>query len=67
MASGSSVPVNTARCFDGFSDAAADNAASRVYLGYHFRFATKAGSRLGRQIGNIALRHNLKPLRAHRW
>jgi hypothetical protein len=67
MASGSSVPVNTARCFDGFSDAAADNAASRVYLGYHFRFATKAGTRLGRQIGNIALRHNLKPLRAHRW
>jgi hypothetical protein len=67
MASGSSVPVSTARCFNGFSDAAADNAASRVFIGYHFRFATRAGMRLGRQIGNVALRHSLKPLRAHRW
>jgi hypothetical protein len=33
-----------------------------VYIGYHFRFATRAGMNLGRQIGNIALRQNLKPL-----
>jgi hypothetical protein len=50
------------RCFTGFSDAALENAAARVYIGYHFRFATRAGMNLGRQIGNIALRQNLKPV-----
>jgi len=49
-------------CFTGFSDAARENAASRVYIGYHFPFATTAGMNLGRQIGNFAIRHNLTPL-----
>ena len=31
------------------------------------RFATTAGMKLGRRIGNFAYRHNLKPLRAHQW
>lgn len=62
MTSLSSVPAGSERCFTGFSDAARENAASRVYIGYHFRFATRAGMNLGRQIGNLALRHNLKPL-----
>jgi hypothetical protein len=34
-----------------------------VYIGYHFRFATRAGMNLGSAIGNYAIRHNLKPLR----
>jgi len=65
MVSGSSVPAGSARCFNRFSDAAGDNAASRVYIGYHFRFATKAGMKLGRRIGNVASR-SLPALRAHR-
>jgi hypothetical protein len=65
MASSSSVPAGSTRCFDRFSAAAADNAASRVSIGYHFRFATTAGMKLGRRIGHVAWRDGLKPLRAH--
>ncbi len=65
MTSSSAVPEASERCYRRFSEAAAENADSRVYIGYHFRFATKAGMKLGRQIGNVALRHNLTPLRAH--
>ena len=61
--SSSAVPAGSERCFTRFSEAAAENAASRVYIGYHFRTATAAGLRLGRQIGNFAVRHSLRPLR----
>lgn len=62
MASSSSVPAGSARCFERFSEAAAENADSRVFIGYHFRFATRSGMRLGRQIGNFAFLHVLEPL-----
>jgi hypothetical protein len=65
MASSSSVPPGSQRCYARFSDAAEENADSRVFIGYHFRFATEAGLRLGRQIGNFAVRHSLRPLRGH--
>jgi hypothetical protein len=64
MASSSSVPTGSARCYERFSEAAAENADSRVFIGYHFRFATQSGMRLGRQIGNFAFGHSLEPLRA---
>jgi hypothetical protein len=67
MVSNSSIPAGSVRCFTSFSEAAADNAASRVYVGYHFRFATRAGMNLGSSIGNYAIRHNLKPLRPAKW
>ena len=67
MPSSSAVPPASERCFERFSDAAAENAASRVYIGYHFRVATKAGVRLGRQIGDFAFHHTLRPRRPHRW
>jgi hypothetical protein len=67
MVSGSSVPAGSARCFKRFSEAAADNADSRVYLGYHFRFATTAGMRLGQRIGRVAVSQHLRPLRPHHW
>jgi hypothetical protein len=60
--SSSAVPAASTRCYTRFSEAAAENADSRVYIGYHFRAATRAGMRLGRQIGNFAFRHNLRPL-----
>ena len=67
MVSNSAEPAGSVRCYNRFSEAAAENADSRVYIGYHFRFATTAGMRLGRQIGNFAYRHNLEPLRPRRW
>jgi len=66
MASLSSVPAGSERCFTRFSEAARENAASRVYIGYHFPFALRPGMNLGRQIGNFALRHSLKPVRRHK-
>jgi hypothetical protein len=62
MASSSSVPTGSVRCYRRFSEAAAENADSRVFIGYHFRFATQAGKRLGRQIGNFAFLQHLEPL-----
>jgi hypothetical protein len=63
MESSTAVPAGSARCYTRFSEAAAENARSRVYVGYHFRVATSAGTRLGRQIGNFAFGHSLQPLR----
>lgn len=45
-------PANTRREFDSFSEAANENAASRVTGGLHFRFACDAGQALGRRIGD---------------
>ena len=59
----SAVPTGTPRCYEAFSDAAAENAESRIFIGYHFRAAAAAGMGLGRRIGNFAYRHNLRPLR----
>ena len=62
MTSTSAVPAGATRCYAAFSEAAAENAASRVLIGYHFRSATRAGMRLGRQIGSFAFLHALRPL-----
>ena len=67
MVSSSAVPAGSARCYKRFSEAAGENADSRVLIGYHFRFATKAGMKLGRRIGTYAFRHNLEPRRLHEW
>ena len=63
MASSSSVPQGSSRCYRRFSEAAAENAESRIYIGYHFRFAADAGRKLGKRIGNFAYHHNLRPIR----
>lgn len=39
-----------------FSEAARENADSRVKAGLDFRFATVAGLELGRQVGQQAMR-----------
>jgi hypothetical protein len=67
MASISSVPASSTRCYRRFSEAAAENADSRVHIGYHFRSATEAGMRLGRQIGAFTYRHSLRPLDRRHW
>ena len=59
FASSSALPTNAVRGFRSFSEAARENADSRVKAGLHFRFATDAGLELGRKIGQHANRHAL--------
>jgi len=60
FASPSALPANPVRSFRSFSEAARENADSRVKAGLHFRFATDAGLELGRKIGQHANRHALQ-------
>ncbi len=62
FASPSAMPANPVRSFASFSEAARENADSRVKAGLHFRFATDAGLELGRQIGQHVNRHALRRL-----
>ena len=59
FASSSALPANPVRRFRSFSEAARENADSRVKAGLHFRFATQAGLELGRQVGLHTTRHLL--------
>jgi hypothetical protein len=47
------------RSFDSFAEAAEECALSRVYLGIHFRYDSEAGTRLGRRVGEQAIREQL--------
>jgi PAP2 superfamily len=51
------------RSFNGFSQAAQENADSRVYAGIHFRSACQDGIKLGEQIGRRAFAQYLLPFR----
>ena len=59
FASSSAMAANPVRAFRSFSEAAKENADSRVKAGLHFRFATEAGLQLGRSIGQLANRYAL--------
>jgi len=48
------------RSFESFSQAAAENAVSRIYLGIHFRKAVEEGVEHGRKIGARAVEHFLQ-------
>ena len=52
-----------ARSFSSFSEAAQENADSRVYAGIHFRSACQDGIKLGGQIGRRAFAQHLLPYR----
>ena len=52
------------RSFTSFSQAAAENADSRVLVGFHFRHATTSGTTHGTKIGRYVVRNLLEP--AHR-
>lgn len=54
------------RSFDSFSDAAMECALSRLYLGIHFRYDSIEGNRLGRRIGEYAVKSFLVPVRQGR-
>lgn len=49
------------RHFDSFSQAAAENAASRIFLGIHWRFDAIAGVSAGNRIADYAFDHILRP------
>jgi hypothetical protein len=51
------------RSFASFSQAAAENAYSRILIGYHFRKSIEEGIRYGRQIGKRAANLYLRPVR----
>ena len=50
------------RRFTSVTRAARENAASRVYVGFHFRYATEVGTRHGLAIGTWAATHTLATL-----
>ncbi len=63
MTSPTALPGSGARSFNGFKQAADENADSRVKAGIHFRFACDAGQEMGDQIGQWLLGNHLKPLK----
>ena len=49
------------RSYSRFSQAAAEDGASRIYAGFHFRKAVEEGLNHGHKIGKRAVQHFLKP------
>ncbi|MEP6648873.1 MAG: vanadium-dependent haloperoxidase [Lapillicoccus sp.] len=47
--------------FSSFTDAAAENAVSRVWIGFHFRYATQQGTSEGLKLGKWTVQHHLRP------
>jgi hypothetical protein len=62
MTSPTATPAGSSRSFHSFSQAANENADSRVQAGIHFRFSCKAGQELGSKIGNWTVEQHLRPL-----
>ncbi|HET6722323.1 MAG TPA: vanadium-dependent haloperoxidase [Chitinophagaceae bacterium] len=63
MPSFTAIPAGSTRSFTSFSQAANENADSRVMAGIHFRFSCTAGQELGNKIGNWIADNHLKPLK----
>ncbi|MFA6044577.1 MAG: phosphatase PAP2 family protein [Phycisphaerales bacterium] len=55
-------PANLTRTFHTFSDAAWENAMSRVWLGVHYVWDAVDGNTLGTRVGNYDYSHYLRPL-----
>ena len=60
MTSGAPFPGIT-RSFDSLSEAALENANSRVWAGIHFRTPTTDGLHVGDKIGKFVFKHSLRP------
>lgn len=58
----SSTLPNQTRSFESVGQAAAENAESRVWIGYHFRLATEIGLEQGRAVGSLVAGYALRPL-----
>lgn len=57
-------PADLTRTFNSFSDAAWENALSRIYLGVHFYFDALDGNILGHQVGDYIAANWLLPVPA---
>ncbi|MFN0131199.1 MAG: GC-type dockerin domain-anchored protein [Phycisphaerales bacterium] len=55
------LPSHPTRTFNRFSDAAWENAISRLYLGVHWRVDAETGNRAGLKIGEYAVDKFLRP------
>jgi len=51
------------RSYSSFSEAADENAVSRIYIGIHFRNAVETGVRHGRKIADYAVHKFMRPVR----
>ena len=61
MGSTTALPRNPVRSFNTFTQAANENADSRVRAGIHFRFSTNRGKALGRSVGSYIVNSHLRP------
>lgn len=66
MTSTSAAPANSTRTFANFTQAAKENADSRVFAGIHFRFSCEKGLELGEKIGEWIVENHLKPRSANK-
>jgi hypothetical protein len=55
-------PSPVTRAYTSFSQAAEENAVSRIYVGIHFRHAVEEGVKQGQKIGNRAVNLFLRPV-----
>ena len=62
MTSYTALPAASTRSFKSFSEAANENAESRVMAGIHFRFSCNAGLDLGKKIGEWTVKNHLQPV-----
>jgi hypothetical protein len=65
FSSPTALPGSTVRSFASFSQAARENAESRIMAGIHFRFSCEAGLDLGGKIGEWTVHNQLLPLNNH--
>ena len=55
-------PSPVLRSYTSFSQAAAENAYSRILIGFHFRKSVEEGTEYGRKIGKRAVNRYLRPV-----
>ncbi len=55
-------PDMPTRSFESFKEAARECADSRIWLGFHFSYSTRAGTKLGRRSAQYARTHYLRPI-----
>ncbi len=60
------MPATVTRTFTRFSQAAAENGRSRIYLGIHGSFDDTNGEAMGRQIAVWVVTQVAEPIRPHR-
>ena len=63
VGSSCSDPAPALRWYTSFSQVAAENAYSRILIGFHFRKSVEEGTEYGRKIGRRAANLYLRPVR----